>query len=226
MKILQWPKQEVLREKLLHYGASTLSDAELLAIFIQIGSAKFNALHVARNAIQELGSLRMVLNASKNQLMKLPGIGEARVALIEASKEIHRRQLTESMKARRCFSCVDDASDYLHSTMRDHKKEVFNVLMLDSQHRLISNREMFNGTINSAAVYPREIVIQALEDNAAAVILAHNHPSGDPEPSDADKNITKRIIKALALVDIPVLDHFVIGDKAAVSFAQRGLMSL
>lgn len=224
MKITQWPVQERPREKLLHYGADKLSDAELLAIFINTGTKGSDAVALAREALQTFGSLRSIVNASRKRLLRTKGIGVARYVLLQASIELHRRSMAEMMVKERSFTKADDASKYLVSQLRDKQREVFVVLMLDSQHQLIANREMFSGTINSAAVYPREIVKQALEDNAAAVILAHNHPSGHTKPSDADKYITDKIVQALALVDIIVLDHFVVGDCTAASFAGLGLL--
>lgn len=224
MKILDWPEQERPREKLLHFGAHTLSDAELLAIFLQTGLKGKNAVQVAKSALQNHGSLRALLQAPRRKLLTTDGFGMAKYALLQASIELQKRNLTEQMIRERSFLHADDASSYLISQLRDKQREVFSMLMLDSQHQLIAYREMFQGTINSAAVYPRELVKQAMDDNAAAVILAHNHPSGRPEPSQSDINITQKIKQALALVDVMVLDHFVIGDGSAVSFAQRGLL--
>jgi DNA repair protein RadC len=224
MKILDWPKQERPREKLLHFGAHTLSDAELLAIFLQTGVKGQNAVQLARSALQIHGSLRALLQVSKRRLLTTPGFGSAKYAILQASIELQKRNLSEQMVRERSFCHADDASSYLISQLRDKQREVFSMLMLDSQHQLIAYREMFQGTINSAAVYPRELVKQAMEDNAAAVILAHNHPSGKAEPSQSDINITQKIKQAMALIDVSVLDHFVIGDGRAVSFAQRGLL--
>ncbi|MFC3123077.1 RadC family protein [Agaribacter flavus] len=224
MKITHWPIQERPREKLLHHGADKLSDAELLAIFINTGTKDMDAVSLARQALEDFGSLRNIMTASKKRLLATKGVGLARYVLLQASLELHRRSMTEMMIREQSFTKAEQASQYLISQLRDKSREVFVVLMLDSQHQLIAYREMFSGTIDSAAVYPREIVKQALEDNAAAVILAHNHPSGHTEPSQADKYITEKIVQALALVDIIVLDHFVVGDSQATSFAQRGLL--
>lgn len=224
MKIGDWPQQERPREKLLQLGAHTLSDAELLAILIQSGVKGESAVSIARRALSEFGSLRKLFHAPRRKIIQTRGIGQARYVLMQASMEINKRALTEVMIREQCFTRADDTSLFLQQHLRDKKREIFTVLMLDSQHQLLAMHDMFQGTINAAAVYPREIVKQALEDNAAAVILAHNHPSGYAEPSDADKHITDRIVQALSLVDIRVLDHFVIGDGTAVSFAQRGLL--
>nr|WP_136252791.1 DNA repair protein RadC [Ningiella ruwaisensis] len=224
MKILDWPEQERPREKLLHYGAQNLSDAELLAIFLQTGVKGQNAVQLAKSALQRFGSLRSLLQAPKRKLMSTPGFGAAKYAVLQASIELQKRHLSEQMVRERSFCHADDASNYLISQLRDKQREVFSMLMLDSQHQLIAYREMFQGTINSAAVYPRELVKQAMEDNAAAVILAHNHPSGRAEPSQSDIAITQKIKQAMQLVEVTVLDHFVIGDGKAVSFARRGLL--
>lgn len=224
MKILDWPEHERPREKLLNYGAHTLSDAELLAIFLQTGLKGQNAVQIAKQALLSHGSLRSLLQAPRRKILGTDGFGKAKYAILQASIELQKRNLTEQMVRERSFLHADDASHYLISQLRDKQREVFSMLMLDSQHQLIAYREMFQGTINSAAVYPRELVKQAMEDNAAAVILAHNHPSGRAEPSQSDINITQKIKQALALVDVTVLDHFVIGDGTAVSFAQRGLL--
>ncbi|WP_395339078.1 RadC family protein [Ningiella sp. W23] len=224
MKILDWPAQERPREKLIHHGVHTLSDAELLAIFLQTGLKGQNAVQTAKAALRSFGSLRALLQAPKRKLLSTPGFGKAKFALLQASIELQKRNMSEQMVRERSFCHADDASSYLISQLRDKPREVFSMLMLDSQYQLIAYREMFQGTINSAAVYPRELVKQAIEDNAAAVILAHNHPSGKAEPSQSDINITQKIKDAMSLIDISVLDHFVIGDGVAVSFAQRGLL--
>jgi DNA repair protein RadC len=224
MKIQDWPINERPREKLLQLGAHTLSDAELLAILINTGVKGHSAVELARMAINQFGSVQSLLFASKQQLVKLPGLGQAKYALLQACNELFKRAMAEKLKQQNCFTSADTASDYLRAQLAQNKREVFAMLLLDSQHQLIAYREMFTGTINSAAVYPRELVKQAMDDNAAAVILAHNHPSGVAEPSQADIQITQRIKQAFALVDVAVLDHFVIGHSSAVSFAQRGLL--
>jgi DNA repair protein RadC len=224
MKIQDWPLHERPREKLLQFGSQTLSDAELLAILINTGIKGQSAIELARNAINQFGSVQALLFAAQPQLLKLPGLGKAKFALLQACTELFKRGLAEKLSQQDSFTSADTASDYLRAQLSQQKREVFAMLMLDSQHQLIAYREMFKGTINSAAVYPRELVKQAMDDNAAAVILAHNHPSGVAEPSQADIQITQRIKQAFALVDVTVLDHFVIGHSCAVSFAQRGLL--
>jgi DNA repair protein RadC len=224
MKITDWPINERPREKLLKLGSETLSDAELLAIFLRTGIQGCSAVDLARNLLSTFGSLRGLLSATQTEFCQVKGIGQAKFVQLQASIEMSKRYLAEKMDKIDALNSVEQTQTFLLSKLRDQKQEVFAVLMLDSQHRLIKYRPMFFGTIDSASVYPRVLVKQALDDNAAAVILAHNHPSGVAEPSQADQHITRRIVDAMALVDIRVLDHFVIGDGVAVSFAQRGLI--
>lgn len=224
MKITDWPKHERPREKLLVQGASTLSDSELLAIFLRTGIKGCSAIDLARNLLAKFGSLRGLLRASEHDFCKTKGLGQAKFAQLQASLEMSQRYMAEVLDKTDAFNSVEQTQAYLIAKLRDQPQEVFAMLLLDSQHRLIKYRPMFYGTIDSASVYPRVLVQQALLDNAAAVILAHNHPSGVAEPSQADKNITKRIVDAFCLMDIKVLDHMVIGDGVVVSFAQRGLI--
>jgi DNA repair protein RadC len=224
MKIQDWPLHERPREKLIQFGAANLSDAELLAILINSGTKGKSAVEIASKALCEFGGVQALLFAPKAQLIKLAGLGQAKFALLQACTELFKRGMAEELMQKASFTTADSASDYLRAQLARQNREVFAMLMLDSQHQLIAYREMFKGTINSAAVYPRELVKQAMDDNAAAVILAHNHPSGVAEPSQADIQITQRIKQAFALVDVAVLDHFVIGHSSAVSFAQRGLL--
>lgn len=224
MKITDWPLDERPREKLLKLGADSLSDAELLAIFLRTGIQGASAVDLARNLLQQFGSLRGLMSANQTDFCKVKGLGQAKYAQLHATVELSKRFFAEKLDKVNALNSVDQTRDFLLAKLRDQQQEVFAMLLLDSQHRLIKYRPMFYGTIDSASVYPRVIVKQALEDNAAAVILAHNHPSGVAEPSQADQHITRRIIDAMSLVDIKVLDHFVIGDGVAVSFAQRGLL--
>lgn len=224
MKITDWPKQERPREKLLAHGAGTLSDSELLAIFLRTGIKGSSAIDLARHSLAKFGGLRGLLSVSEHEFCQTKGLGQAKFVQLQASLEMSQRYLAEALDKTDAFNSVEQTQAYLIAKLRDQPHEVFAMLLLDSQHRLIKYRPMFYGTIDSASVYPRVLVQQALLDNAAAVILAHNHPSGVAEPSQADKSITKRIIDAFNLMDIKVLDHFVIGDGIAVSFAQRGLI--
>ncbi len=224
MKITDWPKHERPKEQLLAKGADTLTDSELLAIFLRTGVRGCSAIDLARNLLSEFGSLRRLLGASEHDFCQTKGLGQAKFAQLQASLEMSQRYMAEIFDKSDAFNSVEQTQAYLMAKLRDQPHEVFAMLLLDSQHRLIKYRPMFYGTIDSASVYPRVLVQQALLDNAAAVILAHNHPSGIAEPSQADKSITKRVIDAFSLMDIKVLDHFVIGDGVAVSFAQRGLL--
>ena len=224
MKIHHWPENDRPREKLIQFGAQTLSDTELLAILINSGTKHKSAVELARQAMSEFGGPRGLFLANKKQFLAKQGLGVAKFALVQAGKELFKRSMVEEVKETASFTCADSASDYLRAQLSENQREVFAMLMLDSQHQLIAYREMFKGTINSAAVYPRELVKQAIADNAAAVILAHNHPSGVAEPSKADIQITQRIKQAFALIDVSVLDHFVIGHANSVSLAQRGLL--
>lgn len=224
MKITDWPVQERPREKLLAQGAESLSDAELLAIFLRTGLPGISAVDLARSLLSSYGSLRTLLGANQQDFCQAKGLGQAKYVQLQATLEMARRYFEEQLAKPHAFSSAAEARLFLSAKLRDQVHEVFALLSLDSQHRLIKFRTMFYGTIDSASVYPRVLVKQALEDNAAAVILAHNHPSGIAEPSQADQHITRRIIDAMALVDIKVLDHFVIGDGQTVSFAERGLM--
>lgn len=221
---MDWPKQERPREKLLSQGAGSLSDSELLAIFLRTGIKGISAIDLARELLSQFGSLRALFNASEAEFCQTKGLGQAKFAQLKASLEMSQRSLAQRIDKFDAFNSVEQTQTYLIAKLRDQPQEVFVMLSLDSQHRLIKYRPMFYGTIDSASVYPRVLVQQALQDNAAAIILAHNHPSGVAEPSQADKSITQRIIQAFNLLDIKVLDHFVVGDGVAVSFAQRGLL--
>ncbi|MFT4994148.1 MAG: DNA repair protein RadC [Paraglaciecola sp.] len=224
MKITDWPLQERPREKLLAQGATALSDAELLAIFLRTGIKGISAVDMARVLLREFGSLRGLLNASQVEFCQAKGLGQAKFVQLQAVLEMAQRYSAEQLNKSDVFNSAEETKAYLLAKLRDQPSEVFAMLLLDSQHRLIKFRPMFYGTIDSASVYPRVLVKQALADNAAAIILAHNHPSGIAEPSQADVHITKRVVAAFNLVDIKVLDHFVIGDGVAVSFAARGLI--
>tara|TARA_R110000868_G_scaffold169291_5_gene404256 strand:+ start:2220 stop:2894 length:675 start_codon:yes stop_codon:yes gene_type:complete len=224
MKITDWPIDERPREKLLKLGPAALSDAELLAIFLRTGIKGCSAVDLARSLLNHFGNLRVLLNASETEFCQVKGLGQAKYVQLQASVEMSKRYFAQKLDKVDTLNSVEQTKAFLQAKLRDQSQEVFAILLLDSQHRLIRYRPMFYGTIDSASVYPRVLVKQALEDNAAAVILAHNHPSGVAEPSQADKQITQRIIAAMNLVDIKVLDHFVIGDGEAVSFAQRGLI--
>ena len=223
MAITDWPNEERPREKLLLKGAPSLSDAELLAIFLRTGLPGISAVDLSRQLLTDFGSLRALLTAPQNEFCRHKGLGNAKFAQLQAVMEMANRHFSESLKRKDCLTNPADTMAYLHSQLRDRQHEVFACVMLDNRNRVIAYREMFRGTIDGASVYPREVVKQALADNAAAVILAHNHPSGIAEPSQADIQITERLKKALALVDIRVLDHVIIGDET-LCFSERGLI--
>lgn len=222
MAITDWPAQERPREKLLERGPAALSDAELLAIFLRTGVAGVTAVDLARDLIVRFGSLRGLLAADRDRFCAARGLGEAKYVQLQAVLEIARRHLAETLRSGVPLASPRDAGDYLSARLRDREHEVFAVLFLDSQHRVLACDELARGTLDAAAVYPREIVKAALKRNAAAVILAHNHPSGVAEPSAADRHLTERLKQALAVVDIRVLDHLVVGEGPPVSFAERG----
>lgn len=223
MAITDWPETERPREKLLHLGANSLSDAELLAIFLRTGVRGLSAVDLARELLNDFGSLRALLTSSRKNFCERKGLGSAKYAQLQAVLEMARRHLGEALLRQQQLTSPTMSRDYLQALLRDRSQEVFGCLMLDNRHRVIAFRELFFGSISSATIHPREVVKQALEDNAAAVILAHNHPSGVAEPSQSDIQITRRLIDALALVDVRVLDHLVIGDEV-VCFSERGLI--
>jgi DNA repair protein RadC len=223
MAISEWPSAERPREKLIQRGAAALSDAELLAIFLRTGPPGCSAVDLGRQLLQDFGSLRGILDADIGRFCAGRGLGTARFALFQAALEMVRRHLAEDLVREDCLTSPQQTMQYLRSRLRDYNHEVFACLMLDNRNRVITFREMFRGTIDGASVYPREVVKQALADNAAAVILAHNHPSGVSEPSQADIRITERLRKALELVDIRVLDHVIIGDEITC-LSERGLL--
>ena len=223
MSIQDWPELERPREKLLALGAPRLSDAELLAIFLRTGIAGKSAVDLARELLADFGSLRALLTCDRRAFCARKGLGDAKYAQLQAVLEMARRHLAENLTRPDALTSPQAARAYLQAQLRDREHEVFACLMLDNRHRVIAFRELFQGGIDGASVYPRVVVKQALADNAAAVILAHNHPSGVAEPSQSDIAITRRLKEALALVDIRVLDHLVIGDEV-VCFSERGLI--
>ena len=224
MAIRDWPRDERPREKLLEKGAAALSDAELLAILLRTGTRGSSALDLAREVLKSFRGLRKFIAADRRRFCAVPGLGEARFAELQAAVEISRRQLTESLKAGPSLASPRATCDFLSAKLRDLEHEVFCCLYLDKRHRLIEYEELFRGTIDGASVHPREIVKLALQRNSAAVIVAHNHPSGIAEPSQADELITRRVKEALGLVEIRLLDHIIVGDGASVSLAERGLI--
>ncbi|CSA70399.1 RadC family protein [Vibrio cholerae] len=222
MSLKQLPTESMPREKLLQRGPQSLSDAELLAIFLRTGTQGMNVLALADLLLRDFGSLRALFCASKEQFCRHKGLGEAKFVQLQAVLEMTQRYLAETLKRGDALTSPQQTKLYLSSVLRDRQREAFYILFLDNQHRVIRDEILFEGTIDAASVYPREVVKWALHHNAAAVILAHNHPSGVAEPSQADRRITDRLRDALGLVEIRVLDHFVVGDGEVVSFAERG----
>ena len=223
MAISQWPLDERPREKLLNKGAEARSDAELLAIFLRTGCKGVTAVELARQLLDNFGGLKPLLQASKTEFCQHKGLANAKYAQLQAVLEMAKRHLLEQLSRGDVLSSPSQTRQYLAAQLGNYPHEVFACLFLDNRNRVIAFEKMFYGTIDGASVYPREVVRLALKKNAAAIIFAHNHPSGVAEPSHADEQITKRLKEALALVDVRVLDHFVIGDEV-VSFAERGLL--
>lgn len=217
-----WPEQERPREKLLQSGASSLSDAELLAIFLRTGIQGTDAVTLARQLLSEFGSLRALFSASENDFCHHKGLGQAKYAQLQAVLEMSRRYLQEPLMKGDILDSSEQVQAFLNAKMRDLPYEAFAALLLDSQYRVIRFHEFFFGSINSAQVHPRVIVQKVLQENAAAIILVHNHPSGDIEASDADKRITQKLHQALQLIDVKILDHFIVGDGKCTSFAEKG----
>ena len=224
MTIKDWPEDEQPREKLLKRGAGALTDAELLAIFLRTGTPGKSAVDLARDLLQEFGSLKALLNADRDRFCQGHGLGDAKYTQLQAVMEMAKRHFNEILQRGSALNSPDITRAYLSAQLRGYSYEVFACLFLDNQHRVIQLDELFRGTIDSASVYPREVVKQALHHNAAAVIFAHNHPSGISEPSQADKLITEKLKQALALFDIRGLDHVIIGDGVPYSFAEHGLV--
>lgn len=222
MHVINWPPPERPREKLLSEGAQVLSDAELLAILLRTGTKGKTVVDLSRELIQKFGGIRGLLEANMPALYACPGLGKAKCAEIKVIVEIAKRYLAESLKYGSVLTNSIDTRNYLIFCLRNRTQEIFACLFLDSQCRVIRYEELFHGTVNEAKVYPREVVKRALQLNASAVIFAHNHPSGDATPSQADQLITERLRLALAAIDVKVLDHLVIGEGEVSSFVERG----
>ncbi len=222
MRIRDWPGHERPREKLLGRGAGVLSDAELLAIFMGSGLPGQDAVATARQLLEQHGPLRRLLELGPAAMARLPGLGPARACQLAAALELGNRWLAAGLERGEALTDPGSAGRYFARRLRAQAIEVFAALFLDTRHRAIAFEELFRGTIDGAEVHPREVVRRALAHNAAAVIVGHNHPSGNPEPSAADRAVTAQLKQSLALVDVRLLDHFVIGDGAPVSLAARG----
>ena len=224
MHIRDWPHEERPREKLLARGAGSLSDAELLAIFLGSGLHGRDAVATARELLAQHGPLRALLERPPSELTTLPGLGPARACALAGALELGNRLLHASLERGDAISDPEAAGRYFAQRLRGRRQEVFAALFLDTRHRVLGFEELFHGSIDGASVYPRQVVKRALAHNAAALILTHNHPSGVAEPSHADEALTRSLRSALALIDVRVLDHFIVAGSATLSFAERGLL--
>jgi len=224
MSIAGWAPGEGPRDKLLERGAQALSDAELLAVLLHTGYRGCSSLDMARNLLIEFVGLSGVMQAAQASLLACRGVGPGKYAQLQAAQELARRQALQTISDSDVLSSPSETRRFLQYHLGAHNREVFSCLFLDSQHRVLRCEDLFFGTLDGAAVYPREVAVRALQYSAAAVIFAHNHPSGVAEPSSADRRITERLCSALALLDIRVLDHIIIGRGREFSFAEEGLL--
>lgn len=224
MAITDWPVAERPREKLIELGAQALSDAELLAIFLRVGVVGKSAVDLARDLLIQFGSLNGIFAATEHELSQVHGIGSSKYVQLQAIFEMSRRALNEKLQQRDVLASPQAVRDYLVLKLGSYTKEAFLVLFLDTQNRLLATEEMFSGSLSETSVYPREIVKRVLHHNAAAVIFAHNHPTGNVKQSQADELLTKQLQQALALIDVKVLDHFIVAGNNTLSFSQTGLL--
>jgi len=224
MRISDWPLHERPREKLLQLGATALSDAELIAIILRTGIAGKTALDLAREILLLHGGLRQLFNVSQTAFCDTQGVGEHTYAHLQAVKELGKRYLQDNIIKEEAILNINMTKQYIHNKLHDYTHEVFACLFLDSRNNIIKFLELFQGTINQAVVHPREVVKKTLFYNASAVILAHNHPSGDATPSQADIEITKRLKNALQLIDVKLLDHVIVGQQQAITLAESGYL--
>lgn len=224
MSITDWPAAERPREKLLQRGASSLSDAELLAIFLRTGVRGKSAVDLARDLLSRFGNLTKLFAAGKKDFCDVHGMGQAKYVQFQAVLELSRRALHEEMETGDALNSPGAVRDYLQLLLRSRQQEVFMAIFLDAQHRVMASEELFSGTLTQTSVYPREVVKRALYHNAAAVIFAHNHPSGVTEPSQSDRLLTDALKQALSLVDVRVLDHFIVSGSGCLSFAEQGML--
>ncbi|HYC42916.1 MAG TPA: DNA repair protein RadC [Noviherbaspirillum sp.] len=222
MAITDWPEDQRPRERLIRLGAHSLSDAELLAVFLRVGVSGKSAVDLGRDMIMHFGSLNGLFSANLAEFSKLHGLGTAKYAQLQAVMELARRSITEDLRAGEALGSPHAVKQYLQMLLARRPYESFAVLFLDVKNRLVASEELFRGTLTHTSVYPREVVKAALAHNAAAVIIAHNHPSGTPEPSAADRTLTLALKQALALVDVRLLDHFVVAGRHVYSFAEHG----
>lgn len=224
MSIKDWPASERPREKLLKKGATALTDAELLAIFLRTGVQGKSAVDLAKQLLSEFGSLRAILEADLYSFSSHLGLGEAKFAQLQAVLEMSKRHLAERLQKGSVLDNPQLVKDFLCAQLRGEPHEVFGCLFLDNQCRVITYENLFFGSINESTVYPRQVIKRSLHFNAASVILAHNHPSGNTNPSINDKNLTKALINGLSYIDVKVLDHLIIGEGEAFSMAERGIL--
>lgn len=222
MAITDWPEEHRPRERLIKHGATILSDAELLAVFLRVGVTGKSAVDLGRDMVAHFGSLNGLFSATLDDFSKLNGLGPAKYAQLQAVLELARRSLSEELQAGIALSSPQAVKQYLQLLLGGKAYESFAILFLDVRNRLIACEELFRGTLTHTSVYPREVVKAALARNAASIILAHNHPSGTPEPSTADHTLTQALKQALALIDVRVLDHFVVAGRHVYSFAEHG----
>jgi len=222
MKITHWPVSDRPREKLLSQGAQSLSDAELLAILLKFGTRGKTALDLARELLQRFGGLLKLKQAQPQHIYDLAGVGKAKYATLLAALELGKRYSDENIQPGEKLTSIQATQRFLAKRLREHTREVFSCIFLNNQQNIIAFEELFMGSIAETNVHPREIVKRGLAHNAAKVILAHNHPSGDPTPSQADQELTRYLIQTLALVDIQVIDHVIIGQQGNFSFAEAG----
>ena len=224
MSIRDWPAAERPREKLLEHGSSSLSDAELLAIFLRTGVSGKSAVDLARHLLSEFGSLRALLEADLSSFCRPLGLGPAKFTQLQAVLEMGRRHLAEQLRRDCALESPQAVRDFLTSQVRHEPHEVFGCLFMDTKHRMLAFEVLFRGSIDSASVYPRQVVKRALAHNAAAVIFCHNHPSGISLPSEADRTLTQRLTEALDLIEVRVLDHFIVGEGQPLSMVEHGWM--
>ncbi|MES2072498.1 MAG: DNA repair protein RadC [Pseudomonadota bacterium] len=224
MAITDWPEDQRPRERLIRHGAPALSDAELLAVFLRVGVKGKSAVDLGRDMISRFGSLSGLFAASGKDFSSMHGLGDAKYAQLQAVLELAKRAISEELQSNASLSSPQAVKSYLQLMIGNKPYESFAVLFLDIKNRLIVSEELFRGTLSHASVYPREVVKAALQHNAAAIILAHNHPSGSSEPSSADIALTQTLKQTLALVDVQVLDHFIVANPHVYSFAEHGLM--
>jgi len=224
MSIKDWPSQERPRERLLKQGAKSLSDAELLAIFLRTGTRNISAVDLARQLLQQFGSLSTLLKASQSEFCAAMGLGEAKFTQLQAVMEMSRRVHADELSQGETITKAADAANFLMAELGNRPAEVFGALFLDTKHHILAFEELFHGTIDHTSAHPRELIRRVIHHNAARIILAHNHPSGDTTPSQADIELTNALKNALEMLDVKLLDHLVVGKNAFFSLAERGFL--